>query len=152
MNATQAPATLNKGGRPSCRTPDIAEAVCKAIGLGVPFRHACAVARISYSTFCDWRKDDEQFREQVETSLAEGVQRRLQVIEMALLSQDESIRLRASCWWLEHRLPEHFSKTRLEVTGADGEPLAGIIILPRKDDTNGKPVVTVENGPKEIGG
>jgi hypothetical protein len=102
-------------GRPTVRTPERAKIICDCVALGVPFRHACDVAKISYQTFCDWRKEDDQFREQVESSIAEGVKRRLKVIEDALESGDESIRLRGATWWLEHVLPEHFSKTRVEV-------------------------------------
>jgi hypothetical protein len=48
---------------------------------------------------------------------------------------------------LEKCHPEHFAKNRVEVTGADGGPLAGVvsIMLPPKTDGNGGglPVVTV---------
>jgi hypothetical protein len=59
--APQLPDTRNKSGRPSCRTPEIAKVICNAIELGVPYRHACSVAGVSYQFFCDWRRDDERF-------------------------------------------------------------------------------------------
>ena len=114
-----ASAVKNTGGRPTSRTPEVAKILCDAIGLGVPFRHACAVAGICYQTFCDWRKSDEKFKELIEGALAGGVRRRLQIIERAMESKDEAIQLRASCWWLEHVFPSDFSRTRVEVTGAD---------------------------------
>jgi hypothetical protein len=106
---------VNRGGRPTVRTPEVARILCDAIALGVPFRHACNVAKISFQTFCDWRRDDLDFKEQVEGALAEGVQRRLRVIEKAMESTDEAIRLRSACWYLEHVFPSDFSRSRVEV-------------------------------------
>jgi hypothetical protein len=54
---------------------------------------------------------------------------------------------------LEHLHPGAYARNRLEVTGADGAPLAGAVAvyLPQKDgDPNGKPVVTVDTITKEL--
>lgn len=79
----------------------------------------------------------------VEQARAKGLAARLAVVSHAMESADESVALRASTWWLEHVFPEHFARNRLEVTGADGSPLAGVvaIMLPPKADS--LPAVTV---------
>jgi hypothetical protein len=97
---------------------------------------ACSVAGISTETYKNWRSCEPLFNAQAERAVAEGVQARLKVVEKcAFESEDEAIRLRAACWMLEHVHPEHFAKNRIELTGADGAPLAaGIqLYLPKKD-------------------
>jgi hypothetical protein len=46
---------------------------------------------------------------------------------------------------LEHTAPQHFARNRIELTGADGSPLAvGIgIYLPRKDGDEIKPLPAI---------
>jgi hypothetical protein len=70
-------------GRPSKCTPENAKRLCEAIGRGLPFVHACAVVSISFQTFSDWRSRDAKFREQIEQAIAEGISKRLAVIEKA---------------------------------------------------------------------
>ena len=62
-------------------------------------------------------------------------EQRLEVIERATQSQDEGIRLRAACWFLEHTQPSHFARNRIELTGADGQQLAAgvTLYLPQKE-------------------
>ncbi len=129
MNQTK---KRNRGGRPSKRTPRNAKLICDGLARGLPFTHACAVARVSLETFSSWRKNDEAFRQRVERAIAQGVDARLKKIEAASEAGD----WRASAWLLEHCQPEHFAKNRLEVTGAGGAPLmAGVqLYLPKKND------------------
>jgi hypothetical protein len=112
------------------RTAANAKLICDCLSRGMPFVHACAVANISNQTLLDWRREDEQFRQAMETAIAEGVNARLRVIEEA--SADD---WRAAAWLLEHCQPQHFARNRLEVTGADGAPLAaGVqLYLPQKE-------------------
>lgn len=138
-----------KTGRPTVRTLGRARTICSALARGLPYIHACAVARISFETFSRWRGSDEQFRAQIDEAIAKGVDRRLRKIEDASAAGD----WRASAWLLEHCQPEHFARNRLEVTGAGGTPLMGAvaIYLPQKDgNANGSPVVAL-NARKEIG-
>src|ERR1035441_4270306 len=62
--------------------------------------------------------------------VARGVDARLKRIVEAT-----STDWRAAAWLLEHCQPQHFGKTRLEVSGTDGAPLiAGVtLFLPRKE-------------------
>jgi hypothetical protein len=120
-----------KPGAPTVRTRETAAVICDCVSRGMPFGHACSVAGISFQTFCDWRKDDAGFRQEIEQAVARGVDARLRVIEQASRLGD----WRASAWLLEHCQPQHFARNRLEVTGADGAPLAaGVqLYLPQKD-------------------
>lgn len=102
------------------------------IAKGVPNSHACAAVGISVPAFCAYREKHEWFRDELARATGIGVEARLRKIENASAAGD----WRASAWLLEHCQPEHFSKNRLEITGADGGPLtAGIgIYLPKKDN------------------
>jgi hypothetical protein len=123
----------NLGGRPTVKTPETAKRICKALALGMPFRKACVVARISYATFCEWRNESEELRQQMEQAISVGIEKHLARIEKAAESD-----WRASAWWLERCHPQEFSRNRLEITGAGGRGLGlavGIqIVLPEKAD------------------
>jgi hypothetical protein len=114
--------TRKKTGRPTVRTQRRARIICNALARGLPACHACACAGISFMTFSTWRTHDDKFRQRIEAAIAKGIDRRLKKIEKA--SADD---WRASAWLLEHcpGAAEHFSKSRVEVTGPDGESLPG---------------------------
>jgi hypothetical protein len=133
--------TKRRVGHPGKRNPKTARVLCRCVARGLPFRLACAVAKICQSTFCEWRNEDASFAAQIERAIAKGAEKRLKRIEDA--ARDD---WRASAWLLEHTLPQFFAKTRLEVSGPDGVPLSGIvaICLPPKADSN--PAVTVGPG------
>jgi hypothetical protein len=80
--------------------------------------------------------------------LVTGISRRLKRIETASESGD----WRASAWLLEHTQAEHFARSRVEVTGADGAPLVGSVVLylPQKgSQPNGNGSIVEQ--PKELG-
>jgi hypothetical protein len=94
---------------------------------------AARVAGISYQTFCSHRNREKKFRDELEQAIAAGCEARLKVIEKAA----ELGEWRAAAWLLEHcpGATEHYAKTRLEVTGANGVPLAAgqvLVYLPQK--------------------
>lgn len=97
-------------GRPTVRTPETAEIICDAVARGMPFRLACHVAKISPTTFNEWKAEDATFAEQLEEAIARGVDVRLRTIEEASHGD-----WRAASWLLEHCLPEHFAKSRIQV-------------------------------------
>jgi len=123
-----------KRGARTVRTESNAKILCDCIARGMPFSMACSIAGLSVSVFHDWKANDENFRAQLEEAIALGVNRRLEKIEAA--GRDD---WRACAWLLEHCQPGHFARNRIEVTGADGTPLAaGVsLYLPQKD----RPVV-----------
>ena len=129
-----------KPGAPSKRTPERVALVCKCVAKGLPFGQVAAIAGLSSSHLCAWRSEVPEFEAEIQRALACGVKRRLDKIEKASASD-----WRAAAWLLEHCTPEYFSKSRIEVSGPNGAPLAGIvaILLPPKQDGNGSPVITV---------
>jgi hypothetical protein len=103
---------------------------------------------VSYQALSDYRKRNERFAAALARAIARGADARLKKIETASASGD----WRAAAWLLEHCQPEHFAKNRIEVTGADGAPLTGVVAvyLPQKDGRNGeRPAITVEEPPKK---
>jgi hypothetical protein len=140
------------GGRPTKYTRESVATILRGLRRGYPTTLACEAGGICVATFNLWRKRYGKFDKNVRKAMVTGIQRKFQVISECLGSKDEAIRLSAAKWALEHCSPEHFSRQKIEVTGADGAPLTGAvaIYLPRKDgDTNGSPVVNV-NPAKEL--
>jgi len=122
-------------GRPTKRTPDVADRIILAVRQGVPFTHAARLAGIAYSSFCDWRNTDPQFRERLDAAISAGVEKRLRMIQDAADNGD----WRAAEAWLRLVLPAEYGRNRIELTGADGAPLTGAVALylPQKQDGNG---------------
>src|SRR5579883_1355728 len=120
----------NKGGRPTVRTPQTAQRLVELVGKGVPYKHACAAAGISYSVFCEWRAADPQFAAQLDEAISQGVEARLKSIAEAAATD-----WRAAEAWLRLVLPAEFGRNRVELTGPGGTPLAaGIqLYLPKKE-------------------
>jgi len=142
-----------KRGRPSKFTSQTAKRILRSVGRGMPLVHAASAAGMSFQTLSTHRSKNPQFADALAAAVSKGIETRLKVVEQALNSPDEAIRLRAACWYLEHTAPAHFARNRIEVTGADGAPLMGAvaIYLPQKDGSaSGSPVVT-SNTRKEIG-
>jgi hypothetical protein len=130
------------GGRLTKRTPETADAICRAVAKGMPFNFACHIAGICLSSFHDWKAKDPAFREQIEAAIARGIEKRLAIIEEMAATD-----WRCCAWWLEHCQPQHFARNRLEISGPDGAPLtAGVqLYLPEKD--NGGAVVECAEAP-----
>ena len=97
---------IRKVGRPTKYCPEVVETICEAISDGAPFKYAAAIGGISIDTFCQWRKKFPEFSEAIEAAVAEGVHARLKII----LEAAEEGSLKAATWWLEHVMPEHFSR------------------------------------------
>ena len=116
------PATRKKPGRPSSFTPATVNKILRSVARGMPLVHAASVGGISFQTLSTHRSQHPDFAAALAQAVAKGIEARLKVVERAMDSPDEAIRLRAACWYLEHTAPEHFAKNRLEITGADGSP------------------------------
>jgi hypothetical protein len=137
------PPNKRRPGYPTKRSARLDTLICGLVSRGMPFRLVCQAAGISGLTFNNWRTRDPQFSAMIEAAIARGVQRRLKVVERCMASEDENLALRAATWWLTHVVPE-FAGNRLELSGPDGAPLAGVVavMLPPKVDT-GLPALTV---------
>lgn len=136
------PRRRKKGGRRTVMTRRNWNKICRFIAAGMPLQHAAAASGIGKSTFHLWQQKNPAFAGAVEKARARGLATRLAVITEAAKTD-----WRAAAWYCEHVFPDSFSKSRLELTGPDGQPLAAAvgIYLPVKDGADGKPVVTVEN-------
>ena len=127
-------------GRPTKFTTVTRRRLIEAVAKGLPFRHACAASGLSYSIFCDYRNAHAEFNAEIEKAVACAIEKRLAIIEKAANLGDVG----CAKWLLEHLHPENFARNRIEVTGADGSPLTGIIaiFLPAKDAA--QPAANVE--------
>jgi hypothetical protein len=138
----------SKGGRPTLL--DDSHRRNRLIGLiarGVPMVHACSACRVNYQTFLNYREKNPGFREELEEAVAAAIEKHLERIEAAAKTD-----WRSAAWMLEHVHPEHFAKNRIEITGANGGPIAGAIALylPQKDNGNGGARVLAVDAVKEI--
>lgn len=133
-------------GRHSKFTPETRARILRCAEKGLPLALCAKAAGITYTTLCNYRNADPDFNVEVGEAIVRGVEKRLKKIEDASEAGD----WRAAAWMLEHCLPEHFAKNRIEVTGADGSPLGAsvAIFLPQKDDGT-KPAIDV-NQTKEL--
>jgi hypothetical protein len=107
-----------------------------SIARGLPLTLACDAAGISHATFSNWRRERPRFAAAVLRAIARGADERLRKVEAAS-AQD----WRAAAWLLEHTLPQHFAKSRLELSGPDGGPIDGrvaVLVWPhQRSEVNG---------------
>ncbi len=111
MNAAKPKPVRRARGRPSKYSPKTVKAICAAIADGLPNKFAAAMGGISQDTFCDWQRRFPEFSEAVERATARGVHARLKIIKAAAEGGD----VKAAQWWLEHVMPEHFARNRIEL-------------------------------------
>jgi hypothetical protein len=135
-------------GRPTKFTPETRARLVQLIARGLPFVHACHAAGISFQSFLTYRNRHDDFREEIEQAVAAAIEKRLKIIEDAAEKGD----VNSAKWLLEHLHPAHFARNRIEVTGADGAPLAGAIALylPQKDAGNGGAHLVTVDAMKEL--
>ena len=109
-----AAAPRRPSGRPTKYTPETVQTISDAVADGMPFKFAAALGGISFETFCQWQRRFPEFSEAIQQALAKGVQKRLELIKAASDKGD----VKAAQWWLEHVLPEHFARNRIELQHA----------------------------------
>lgn len=126
-------------GRPTKFTPETRTRLVELVARGLPFSHACHAAGVSFQSFSTYRDQHPGFREEIEQAVAIAIEKRLKLIESAADAGD----VNSAKWLLEHLHPQHFARNRIEITGVDGQPLAGAIAvyLPQKDDDQLKPLL-----------
>jgi hypothetical protein len=122
-------------------TPTTRRRLVTAIGAGLPIHQACALCRISKTVFHDWRSKNESFNAAIETAVAESIEGHLRAVTTAAKNGDVS----SSRWLLERLWPHYFSRTRLELTGADGGPITGAVLTlqwpHQQSPTHEKPII-----------
>jgi hypothetical protein len=98
----------------------------QALKAGSPRNEASEYASVNRSTFYSWLAKSEGARSSVAQAEASGVIRNL-----ALINKAAETDWRAAAWFLEHRYPEQFARSRtvesvtVETEGADGNVLGG---------------------------
>ena len=107
VNGTQ----KHKGGRPSKRTSDREELLLKAIGKGIPYKAACKISGLGFTTFNDWRDTDSSFALKLEMAEGLAIDRNVAMIQKAA-SKD----WKAAAWLLERRHPEMFGRPEVQLS------------------------------------
>ncbi|HEV2210214.1 MAG TPA: hypothetical protein VG167_15660 [Verrucomicrobiae bacterium] len=124
------------GGRPTKFTPANIRRMLKCAKRGLPLTLVAQAAGISFQTLLNYRKANPRFEDALQRSIAKGTDERLKKIEEASATD-----WRAASWLLEHTMPQYFAKSRLEISGTDGQPLAAGVQLYLPEKRN--PVVAV---------
>jgi hypothetical protein len=140
---TPAPLLPNPGGRPRKFTAGVVKRILRCASRGVPFGHAVKACGLSYQSFLNYRRDHPRFEEALARAVSKGIDRRLRILEELMESGDPAIRVRIITWFLEHApgAAEHYSRSRVEVSGPDGQPLNVHLYLPQKATVEAEPRV-----------
>lgn len=99
-----------KPGRPTVRTAENAERLCRMVEKGIPFSLACSAIGLGVSTGHEWRSSDPALESTLSAAKARGIETRMEVI-----CESAKTDWRCAAWFLEHTSPEHFAKSRIEV-------------------------------------
>ena len=84
---------------------------------------AAAMADVTRQTFYDWLDADPTFSDAVQKAESVAESRYLSRVTKAAMEGT----WQAAAWWLERRMPEHYSLrnlSKVEVSGPDGGPIA----------------------------
>lgn len=125
-------------GRKLKLSPEVQQRIIQAIALGAPYKQAAAYGGVVYSTFSHWLKQGEEGKKPFDDLYAAVKQAEATALVGWLAKIERAANegtWQAAAWKAERRFPEDFGRQRLEVTGRDGEPLAGpqvLIYLPQK--------------------
>lgn len=130
-----APQGPNKAlGRPTKYDEKTVTKVLYALQKGSTFKLAAAYAGISYDALMHWKAESAKhgeasmyypFHLMVEENVAKGAVRALEMVDTAAL-----VDWRAAAWRLAHApSTRHDYADKVEVTGADGEPLIPLAAL-----------------------
>jgi len=108
-------------GRPKADLDEALRKMKPFLELGYSFYKACTFALLPHSTYLPYYNNDDNFRYEVELLRATpNIQARKNIIG-AIKEGKTGISLE----WLDRVEKDDFSK-RLEMTGKDGEPVAGL--------------------------
>jgi transposase-like protein len=121
-------------GRPTKYTPETVKRIIEAIKLGVAYVDAANYGGVSFETFNEWRKQYPEFSEAVESASGQAVTACMAKIQKAATEGS----WQASAWILERRHPDRYGRTRVELTGAEGGPVAisaNVVVVPKIADS-----------------
>lgn len=108
-------------GRPTKYSPEVVKRITDALRGGNTRRAACAAGSISQDTLAVWLRENPDFSDAVEKAEGEAELRNLAVIQDATKTTWQ-----AAAWWLERKHKQDWS-SRVEQTGADGQPVKVIV-------------------------
>jgi transposase len=126
-------------GAPLKLTPEIIGRIVQALRAGSYVETAAAHAGIHKDTYYRWMREGAAEREHISSGrkprkskalfldLSDAVERAMadaELRDLALVSQASVEDWRAAAWKLERRNPGRWGRTRQEITGADGGPIA----------------------------
>lgn len=121
---------MSNRGRPTKYTAETVKRILEAIKLGVAYVDAANYGGVSFETFNEWRKQYPEFSEAVESASGQAVAACMAKIQKAATEGS----WQASAWILERRHPDRYGRTRVELTGAEGGPVAvsaHVVIVPK---------------------
>lgn len=107
-----------KVGRPTVMTPEVVSKLEQAFSMGCSDLEACLFADISKQTLYDYQAKHPEFVDRKAMLKETLILKARSVIATSLNNKDEN----TAKWLLERKRKQEFS-TRIENTGADGEPL-----------------------------
>lgn len=105
-------------GRPTSMTQETIDKLEQAFSLGCSDKEACLFANISTQTLYDYQHNHPEFIDRKELLKEKQVLKARSIITKAINDGDKDM----AKWYLERKKKKEFS-TRIESTGADGEPL-----------------------------
>lgn len=124
----------------SVRTPENKTVILDAIERGAGLGMAAECAGISWGSFFNWRKDDDDFDVAIKKA-------RVQCALLKLDKIDKSEQWQAHAWWLERQFPEDFTLVQkieqvlkqygLIAPGIAAQLEGGDPALPEQPATNG---------------
>ena len=121
-------------------TFDVHRIIIDAVGRGLPWCHAAALADVHIDTLIEWRKKGEEAKTGIYAELSEGIKRaKAERIQSRLALIDKAAdggNWTAAAWELERSDPDNFSlKQKIEHSGTPGEPIQVEIIEHKHEDT-----------------
>lgn len=119
MTKKKDPKDYLKVGRPTVMTDEVVRKLEWAFSIGCSDAEACFFAGISKQTLYDYQEKNPEYVDRKALLKEKMVLKARTVIANALNNEDKDM----ARWFLERKRKQEFS-TRVESTGADGEPLS----------------------------
>lgn len=117
-------------GRPSIRSPELADAICDKLMGGMSLRAVCREPDMPSKTFVlDWADDDEAFAAQYARARARGWHDRAELaVDNAQTAEDAAkgrLAFDAERWYLGKMLPKTYGDRQV-LAGDPEAPLSGL--------------------------
>ena len=102
---------------PSKLTPELTQAICQCLRLGMPAKHACDKVGISEQTYIRWRKAGHRYDDVVYVNFLNAIKAaKSGFVEdnMQCIKNAASKSWQAAAWLLERREREYFAMKEVE--------------------------------------